>query len=82
MGMQHQVPEAMFISDPNHDGKPVVRRTPIMVQLIFEKLGAGESMDQILTEHPRLTLDGIRAASGFTAEVLRVDVVYPFEKVS
>jgi uncharacterized protein (DUF433 family) len=66
----------------DHDGKPVVRGTRITVELILEKLAAGESVDQILTGHPRLTLEGIRAAIAFAVEALRADVVYPFEKVS
>ena len=47
-----------------------------------EKLAAGETVDQILSEHPRLTAEGIRAAIAFAAEVLRADVVYPVEKVA
>ena len=73
----------MIISDPKiMMGKPVVRGTRITVELILEKLAAGESVDQILTDHPRLKLEGIRAAIAFAAEALRADVVYPFEKVS
>lgn len=52
------------------------------MELILEKLAAGESEDQILRGHPRLTVEGIRAAIAFAAEALRADVVYPFEKVS
>ena len=63
-------------------GKPVVRGTRITVELILEKLAAGESVDQILAGHPRLTLEGIRAAIAFAAEALRADVVYPVGKVS
>lgn len=78
-----QMPEAMIISDPKiMMGKPVVRGTRITVELILEKLAAGESEDQILASHPRLTVEGIRAAIAFAAEALRADVVYPFEKVS
>jgi uncharacterized protein (DUF433 family) len=75
--------EAKVISDPRiMMGKPVVRGTRITVELILEKLAAGESMDQILSEHPRLTPEGVRAAIAFAAEALRADVVYPFEQVS
>lgn len=78
-----QMPEAMIISDPKiMVGKPVVRGTRITVELILEKLAAGESEDQILSGHPRLTIDSIRAAIAFAAEALRADVVYPFEKVT
>lgn len=36
-------------------GKPVVRGTRITVALILEKLGAGETEEDILLAHPRLT---------------------------
>lgn len=75
--------KAMVISDPEiMMGKPVLRGTRITVELILEKLAAGESVEQILSEHPRLTAEGVRAAMAFAAEALRADVVYPVEKVS
>jgi uncharacterized protein (DUF433 family) len=77
------MPEAMISSDPKiMMGKPVVRGTRITVELILEKLAAGESVDQILSDHPRLTREGVQAAIAFAAEALRADVVYPFENVS
>ena len=80
--MRRQMQEAMVTSDPKiMMGKPVVKGTRITVELILEKLAAGESVDQIVSEHPRLTLDGVRAAIAFAAEALRADVVYPFENV-
>jgi len=63
-------------------GKPVVAGTRITVELILEKLGAGESFEQILSEHPRLAEEDIRAAIAFAAEALRADVVYPVEKLA
>lgn len=58
-------------------GKPVIAGTRISVELILEKLAAGETMDQMLEAHPRLTKEAIRAALAFAAEALRADVVYP-----
>ncbi|MBI5852763.1 MAG: DUF433 domain-containing protein [Planctomycetes bacterium] len=58
-------------------GKPVVRGTRITVELILEKLGAGESIDDVLRAHPRLTLEDVRAALRHAAAVLRCDVVRP-----
>jgi uncharacterized protein (DUF433 family) len=43
-------------------GKPVVAGTRITVELILEKLAAGETIEQVLQAHPRLTEEGIRAA--------------------
>lgn len=43
-------------------GKPVVSGTRITVELILEKLAAGETVEQILDAHPRLTREAISAA--------------------
>lgn len=61
-------------------GKPVVAGTRITVELILEKLSAGETVDQILEAHPRLTREGVLAALSFAAQALRADVVYPTGK--
>ena len=58
-------------------GKPVIAGTRITVELILEKLSAGETMEQILEAHPRLTREGVLAALNFAARALRADVVYP-----
>ncbi len=73
----------LISSDPTiMMGKPTVAGTRITVELILEKLAAGESVDQIVSEHPRLTPNAVRAAIAFAAEALRADVVYPLEKIA
>ena len=61
-------------------GKPVIAGTRITVELILEKLAAGESIEQIIEEHPRLTEEKIRAALAFASDALRADVVYPITR--
>jgi uncharacterized protein (DUF433 family) len=46
-------------------GKPVIAGTRITVELILEKLAAGESVEQILDAHPRLTPQAISGAMAF-----------------
>ncbi len=58
-------------------GKPVVAGTRITVESILERLGAGESVETIVAEHPRLTREAVLAAIDFGAQALRADVVYP-----
>ncbi len=58
-------------------GKPVIAGTRITVELILEKLAAGETIEQVLDAHPRLTREAVLAAIGFAAQALRADVVYP-----
>ena len=68
----------LIVSDPGvMMGKPVVAGTRITVELILEKLAAGETVDQILAAHPRLTREGLQAALDFAARALKSDVVYP-----
>jgi uncharacterized protein (DUF433 family) len=72
------MPRELIVSDPAvMDGKPVIRGTRITVELILEKLAAGESIEQLLEEHPRLTREAVLAALGFAAQALRADVIYP-----
>ena len=69
---------ATITSDPNvMMGKPVIAGTRITVELILEKLAAGESMAQIVASHPSVTEEAIRAALAFASEALKADVVYP-----
>jgi len=65
-------------SDPSvMMGKPVIAGTRITVELILEKLASGETIEQILEAHPRLTREAIQAALAFAAEALRADAIYP-----
>lgn len=67
-----------IVSDPKvMMGKPVIAGTRITVELILEKLAAGEKIERILEAHPRLTREAISAALAFSRDALRADVVYP-----
>ena len=63
-------------------GKPAIAGTRLAVEVILEKLAAGETEAQLLAEHPRLTREAIRAALQFAAEALKADVVYPVGRVA
>jgi uncharacterized protein (DUF433 family) len=66
----------MIVSDPAiMMGKPVIAGTRITVELILEKLAAGETSEQILDAHPRLTGHAIREALSFAAQALKSDKV-------
>jgi uncharacterized protein (DUF433 family) len=72
--------EKLIISNPKiMMGKPVIAGTRVTVELILEKLAAGETYEEILEAHPRLTREAIQAALAFAAQVLRADVIYPVE---
>lgn len=77
--MQHS--PALVVSNPSvMMGKPIIAGTRITVEIILEKLAAGETVEQILDAHPRLTREGIQAALAFATEALRADVVYPLDE--
>ena len=56
-------------------GKPLVRGTRITVELILEKLAAGETVDDLLVAYPRLARDDVQAALAYAADALRSDPV-------
>jgi uncharacterized protein (DUF433 family) len=68
----------MITSDPKIlFGKPVIAGTRISVELIIEKLAAGESIEQIVASHPRLSREAVLAALDFAARNLKADAFYP-----
>jgi uncharacterized protein (DUF433 family) len=59
---------SLISSDPRiMMGKPTASGTRITVEVILDKLAAGETVDQILSEYPRLTPEAVRAAIAFAA---------------
>jgi uncharacterized protein (DUF433 family) len=60
-------------------GKPIVVGTRITVELILEKLAAGETIEDLLEAHPQLTREAILAALAYTVNALRSDIIYPIE---
>ncbi len=58
-------------------GKPVIKGTRITVELILEKLVAGESYEQILEAHPHLSKEQILAASKYALDILKTEATFP-----
>ena len=57
-------------------GKPVVVGTRITVEHILEKLACGETIAEVLENHPPLTEEGVQAALAFAAEATRSTAVH------
>lgn len=57
-------------------GKPAIRGTRIGVDLILEKLSAGQTIAQLLAAYPHLKEEQILACLAFAAEKIRHEVVY------
>jgi uncharacterized protein (DUF433 family) len=57
-------------------GKPVIRGTRIMVELILRKLAEGASEGELLQDYPHLTTEDLRAAVAYgAASVAHEEVV-------
>jgi uncharacterized protein (DUF433 family) len=57
--------------------KPVIAGTRITVELILEKLSAGELIDNLLLDCPQLTRESVLTALRFAPKAMRNDVVDP-----
>ncbi|MFZ1106994.1 MAG: DUF433 domain-containing protein [Rhodomicrobium sp.] len=58
--------------DPNVCfGKPCIKGTRIWAPLILDFLANGASGDEIVASYPQLTIEDIRAAIAYAAEVAR-----------
>ena len=51
-------------------GQPVIKGTRITVALILRELGRGASPAEIVDQYPHLTVEDIRAAATYGAEVV------------
>jgi uncharacterized protein (DUF433 family) len=56
-------------------GKPVIKGTRITVEQILHELADGMTPDEILKDHPHITVDDIRAAQHFAADYLENDEI-------
>ena len=59
-------PDVMF-------GKPVIEGTRITVELIMERIAAGQSVDDILTSYPHLTREQVLSALAHVAQLVRAE---------
>ena len=56
-------------------GKPCIKGTRIPVDLILRYLGDGRSVEDILAAFPGLTVEDVRAAAAFAADVIADEAV-------
>ncbi len=52
------------------NGRPTIQGTRITVQTILEFLGAGDSIDDILSEYPSLTREDILASLRYSSRLM------------
>ncbi len=51
-------------------GRPVVSGTRITVQTVLEFLGAGDSIEEVLEEYPRLTREDVLACLRYSSRMM------------
>ncbi|OFW31437.1 MAG: hypothetical protein A3H97_18610 [Acidobacteria bacterium RIFCSPLOWO2_02_FULL_65_29] len=69
--------EELIVSDPEIlGGKPCVRGTRLSVEFLLELATSGATHEQILTQYPQLTRDGLTAAFRYAADVLKGEHVW------
>ncbi|MEA3415905.1 MAG: DUF433 domain-containing protein [Thermodesulfobacteriota bacterium] len=73
---------AGLLGKPEMMGKPVIKGTRITVELILEKIASGESVDQILNEHPRLTREAIQESCAFAGQYLRKSLFFKVKRTT
>lgn len=56
-------------------GKPVIAGTRIPVDLILLKLGAGESMEEVLEGYPHITREQLLATLTYASEIVRSEAL-------
>ncbi len=69
--------EQLIVADPKIlGGKPCVRGTRLSVEFLLELAASGATQEQILTQYPQLTRDGLAAAFRYAAGVLKGEHVW------
>ena len=65
-----------IISDPKiMFGKPVIKGTRIPVDLILEKLAAGETQEQLLSGYTSISATDISACLQFASESVKNEII-------
>lgn len=63
-------------TDPNVcHGQACIRGTRIPVSVVLDNLAAGLAVEEILRSYPALTVDDVRAATAYAAELARERVI-------
>jgi uncharacterized protein (DUF433 family) len=64
-------------SNPNvMFGKPVIKGTRVTVELILRKLSVGLNAEEIVKEHPTITVQDVREAQVYAADLLAGEEIF------
>lgn len=62
--------ERILIKPDVCNGRPVIRGTRVTVQTVLEFLAAGDSVEDVLEEYPKLTRADVRACLNYASRVM------------
>lgn len=66
------------IVDPDiHHGDPCIKGTRIPVSIIVGSVADKMSLEEVRAAYPQLSVEDIRAALAYAADVLRREVIFP-----
>jgi uncharacterized protein (DUF433 family) len=58
-------------------GAPRIAGTRVHVSVVLDNLAAGLTPEQIVDEYPSLTIDDVRAAIAYAADLAREEIILP-----
>ncbi|MEO5570240.1 MAG: DUF433 domain-containing protein [Bacteroidia bacterium] len=57
-------------------GKPIIANTRISVDLVLEKLAAGDTIDDLLDAYPNIKKEDIAACLLFAADTIKNEIIH------
>ncbi len=57
-------------------GKPVIKGTRITVELVIERLGQGQTIDELLVSYPHISREAVMACLQYAAQSLKNELIY------
>lgn len=67
--------DRIVVAPDVHHGDPCIKGTRIPVSIIVGSLADGMSVEEVCTAYPQLSVDDIRAALAYAAELLRQEII-------
>jgi len=57
------------------NGKPIIKGTRLGVDLILEKMGSGDTIEELLLAYPHITKEAILACISYGASTVRNEIL-------
>ena len=70
--------KARVVMDPEvHHGDPCIKGTRVPVSIIVGSIADGMGVEEVRAAYPQLSVEDIRAALAYAAEVVQREVIIP-----